>query len=72
MLKFSRNMSLADRSIRIVVGLSLFLIGPLTNFVETDTTSNIILAVVGAIALISGVTAYCFLYDMTGFNTLRE
>jgi hypothetical protein len=72
MLKFSRNMSLADRSIRIMVGTTLFLIGPLTNLVETDTTSNILLGVVGAIALISGASAYCFLYDITGFNTRRE
>ncbi|MFN2234863.1 MAG: DUF2892 domain-containing protein [Anaerolineales bacterium] len=65
-------MSLADRSIRIMVGITLFLIGPLTNLVETDTISNILLSIVGTIALISGASAYCFLYDITGLNTLRE
>jgi hypothetical protein len=72
MFKFRCNMSLADRIIRIIIGISLFLIGPLTNLVETDMTSNILLGIVGTIALISGATAYCFLYDITGFNTLRE
>lgn len=72
MLKFSRNMSLADRIIRLIVGVSLFLIGPLTNLVETDMTSNILLSVVGAIAFVSAASAYCFLYDITGFNTHSE
>ncbi len=72
MLKFRRNMSLADRAARIFVGISLFLIGPLTDFVETDTTSNILLGIVGVIAIISAATAYCFLYDVTGFNTLHS
>jgi hypothetical protein len=72
MLKFRRNMSLADRIARTLVGLVLLLVGPLTNIVETDTMSNILLGTVGIIAIISAVTAYCFLYDMTGFNTLRS
>jgi hypothetical protein len=72
MIKFSRNMSSLDRSIRIIVGSILLLIGPLTNFIDTDMISNIILGVLGAIAVLSGVFAYCFLYDITGFNTRRE
>jgi len=71
MIKFSRNMSHVDRSIRIIVGTSLLLIGPLTNIIDTDTISNIILGILGATAVLSGVFAYCFLYDITGFNTRR-
>ena len=71
MIKFSRNMNYVDRSIRITVGTTLLLIGPLTNVIDTDMTSNIILGALGTIAVLSGIFAYCFLYDITGFNTRR-
>lgn len=71
MIKFSRNMSLLDRSVRITVGTGLLLLGPLTDLVETDTMSNIILGILGSTAVLSGTCAYCFLYDITGFNTRR-
>ncbi len=71
MIKFSRNMSHLDRSVRIVIGTLLLLIGPLTSIIDTDTISNIILGVLGATAVLSGAFAYCFLYDITGFNTRR-
>ena len=61
MIKFSRNMNFLDRSIRITVGSALLLIGPLTNTIDTDTISNIILGVLGATAVLSGAFAYCFL-----------
>lgn len=69
MLKFARNMNIIDRSIRISVGIGLFLIGPLTNLIETDLTSDIILGFLGFTAILSGTYAYCFLYDIAGFNT---
>lgn len=72
MKKFSRNMSLVDRSARIIIGTLLLLIGPLTNILDTDTISNIILGILGATAVLSGLFAYCFLYDVTGFNTHRQ
>lgn len=72
MLELKPNMSLTDRIIRSTVGITLLLIGPLTSLVETDMVSNILLGTVAALALISAVSAYCFLYDITGFNTLRN
>lgn len=71
MLKFNRNMNIVDRSIRILVGTSLLILGPLTNIIETDAMSNIILGVLGTTAVLSGTFAYCILYEFTGFNTLR-
>ena len=65
-------MSHIDRSVRIIIGTLLLLIGPLTNIIDTDMISNIILGVLGATAVLSGVFAYCFLYDITGFNTRRQ
>ena len=72
MFEFKRNMNTLDRSVRILVGSSLLLIGPLTNVIETDTMSNIILGTLGSIAILSGIFSYCFLYEITGFNTLRK
>ena len=71
MLKFKSNMSSVDRITRIVVGSTLLTLGPLTNILETDTLSDIILGVLGTTAVLSGVFAYCFLYEITGFNTCR-
>jgi len=64
-------MSTADRITRVIVGSTLLMLGPLTQIVETDTISNVILGVLGTIAVLSGIFAYCFLYEITGFNTLR-
>jgi|GEM_PF-2438869 len=70
MFKFVSNMSSTDRITRIVVGSSLITLGPLTDIFVTDTMSNVILGVLGTIAVLSGIFAYCFLYEITGFNTL--
>ena len=72
MFRFKSNMSTVDRATRIVVGSTLLTLGPLTGILPTDSMSNIILGVLGAIAITSGVFAYCFLYEITGFNTLHK
>jgi len=72
MFNFNRNMSMLDRSFRVIIGTSLLLAGPMTNIVETDTLSDIILGVLGMTAVLSGTFAYCFLYEVTGFNTLAK
>jgi len=72
MIKLSCNMNTLDRSIRIIVGSCLLLIGPFTDFIETDLMSNIILSILGVTAILSGSLAYCFLYDLTGFNTSKD
>lgn len=64
-------MNILDRSVRILVGTTLLVIGPLTNIVETDSMSNIILGILGTTAILSGTFAYCFLYEITGFNTSK-
>ena len=69
MIKFQCNMGTVDRAIRIIVGSTLLILGPLTNIFDTDTMSNIILSVLGATAILSGTFAYCVLYEITGFNT---
>lgn len=69
MLKFKRNMNSVDRSIRLITGTLLLIVGPLSNLIDTDTMSNIILGTLGTTAVLSGLFAYCILYEVTGFNS---
>ncbi|MGD8483789.1 MAG: DUF2892 domain-containing protein [Thioalkalispiraceae bacterium] len=71
MFRFKRNMGTLDRSIRVLVGISMLLIGPTFNFFELPTILVIICGVLGTLAIVSAVFAYCFLYELTDSNTLR-
>ena len=69
MLKFKRNMGNLDRSVRILVGVLLWVVGPATYVVVLDNLLEVILAVIGTFAILSAVFAYCMLYEFTGTNT---
>ena len=69
MFRLKRNMGTADRIARTLVGASLLTIGPMTDLVPTDLMSNIIVSGVASLALLSAACAYCFLYEVTGFDT---
>ena len=69
MFKVKPNMGGLDRSIRLFVGGSLMIVGPLTDLVGTDTFSNVILGCMGFVALASAAFAHCPLYEVTGFDT---
>ena len=69
MFKLKSNMGTMDRVMRIVVGTTLLAIGPLTGLVTTDLLSKVLLGSMGTVALLSAVFSYCFLYDITGFDT---
>jgi hypothetical protein len=71
-LAFKRNMSPLDRAIRMVVGLTLLIIGPVTQAITPDKLSNILFGIVGTLALVSAFFAYCVLYEVTGFGTGRK
>ena len=70
MFKFKKNMGTVDRGLRVLAGVSLLTVGPLTNLVPTDTFSNVILSCMAAVALTSALISYCVLYEFTGFDTL--
>ena len=72
MIKLKKNMGTLDRTMRIVVGSSLLIIGPLSDVIVTDTFSNVILACMGGVALASAALSYCFLYEVTGFDTSNK
>lgn len=72
MLRLKRNMGTADRIARTLIGATLLAIGPLTDLVPTDLMSDIIIAGVACLALASAASSYCFLYEITGFDTSGE
>ena len=69
MFKLKRNMGTIDRTIRLVVGSGLLIVGPATDFIELATVLEIILGVLGTTAILSAIFSYCFLYEFTGSNT---
>jgi uncharacterized RDD family membrane protein YckC len=58
-----------DRIVRVALGVALLALGIF--FIKG--TLGIVLDVVGAIALITGVTGFCLLYRLFGdFSTLKK
>ena len=68
-MKLKRNMGPVDQVIRAVVGVSLIYLGPVSKMLTSDFMSGMLLALVGALALISAATGYCPLYHVSGFCT---
>lgn len=71
MIRFRRNMSNLDRAVRAIIGVTLLTVGPITEFITADTLSNVLLGLVGSLALLSALFSYCVLYDLTGLGLSR-
>lgn len=56
-----------DRGIRVVLGAVLIWLGAMSGIVQG--TVGTVTIVVGAIALITGLTGFCGLYKVLGINT---
>ncbi len=63
------NESGADRLIRIILGILLFIIGWV---LLKNRVLGIILDVLGVILFITGITGYCGLYKVFGCATKKE
>lgn len=63
------NESGADRLIRIIVGILLFILGFL---VIKNRILGIIFDILGIILFITGITGFCGLYKLFGCNTKKE
>jgi hypothetical protein len=63
------NESGADRLIRIIVGILLFILGWL---VIKNQVLGIIFDILGIILFITGITGFCALYTLFGINTKKE
>ena len=71
MFRYKYNMGKLDRIVRLILGPVVVIIGPLTDLVNTDFMSNIILSLFGVIMFFSALTGYCFMYDIAGINTRK-
>ncbi len=63
------NESGADRLIRIIVGILLFILGFL---VIKNRVLGIIFDILGIILFITGITGFCSLYKLFGCSTKKE
>ncbi|MGC8789184.1 YgaP family membrane protein [Caldisericum sp.] len=57
-----------DRIIRIIVGLVLILI---SIFASLNPTLRVIFIVIGVIALVTGLTGFCLVYQLLGISTRK-
>jgi len=72
MVNFKPNMNTIDRITRAIVGTVLLFLGPVSEIITTDEISTFLMGAIGATALISSLFSYCILYEVTGFNTLKN
>ena len=69
---FQRNEGPVDRTVRIVLGVLLLLVGLWLLNGLGGAAGGIIVAVIGAILLITGITGFCGLYRLLGISTLKK
>lgn len=67
-----RNMGLADQVFRILMGLGLIYIGPLSDVLTNDDMSAILLSIVAVMIIISSLIGWCPFYHLAGFNTYKS
>lgn len=65
-------MGTVDRVVRTLAGVTCLILGPATGFLSTGVLSNAILGMLGLFAIASAMFAYCVLYEIAGFCTLKE
>jgi len=67
---FKKNESASDRIIRAIIGIVLLVIGIYE--VGPSEVLGVILIIVGAIILITGITGFCALYSLLGISTCKN
>ena len=70
-MKLKRNMGPGDQVFRAAMGIGLIYLGPVSKMLTSDSMSGILLALVGALTVISAASGYCPLYHMAGFCTYK-
>lgn len=62
-----RNMGLFDRVVRIVLGLALILVG----LALVGEWHGVLIAIIGLLPILAGVTGVCPLYIPFGYSTYK-
>jgi hypothetical protein len=63
----TRNLGSTDRTVRIVLGIVLLLVG-----IFTGVAVSWLWDVIGVIALATGIAGYCPLYTLFHVNTMKH
>ena len=71
-MDLQRNMGLADQIFRVLMGIVLVYIGPVSGILTDDTLSSVLLSSVAIIIIISSLIGWCPFYHMAGFNSYNQ
>ena len=66
-----RNMGFSDQVFRILMGLGLIYIGPVSDVLTSDVMSATLLSVVAVMIIVSSLIGWCPFYHLAGFNTYK-
>lgn len=69
---FKRNVGILDRIVRVGLGLVLVPVGLILLGVLQGNVPGLVIAGLGGIGLITGITGFCPLYILFGINTLEK
>ncbi len=69
---FKRNEGILDRIVRVILGLVLLPVGLFTLWGIHAIVVGIIMAGIGTIALVTGISGVCPSYYLFGFSTLEK
>ncbi len=70
-MKLKRNMGPVDQVFRGAMGVGLIYLGPISEILTADFMSGVLLALVGALTVVSAASGYCPLYHIAGFCTYK-
>ena len=71
-MKIFRNMGPIDQVFRSLMGLVLIYFGPVSDLLVEDPLSEILMALIGILTLVSAISGYCPVYHVAGINTYRK
>lgn len=69
---FKRNVGILDRIVRVGLGLVLVPVGLILVAVLQGNVPGLVIAGLGGIGLITGITGFCPLYVLFGINTREK
>ncbi len=69
---FKKNVGGLDRTVRLIVGVALILIGLLPLGGWRGNSAGIDIALFGLVPLMTGLVGFCALYVPFGISTLKE
>ena len=69
---FKRNVGILDRIVRVALGVALLLTGLFLPGGLLGNVLGLVIAGLGSIGLVTGLTGFCLLYVPFGINTIEK